>query len=136
MSEAAQRRSSFTRRRSLVRVQQSPPFKRYTNTLLKGSVAVYRNVFALIVEIDDYEGETHLQTKRATYKDIRAWVKKNYGLHVSNLAIAWTKDLCGLAKRQHKGTPGPNGPYAAELTPEKAEAIRAAFISFGIIKSK
>ena len=126
----------FTRRRSLVRVQQSPPFKRYTNTLLRGSVAVYRNVFALIVEIDDYEGETHLQTKRATYKDIRAWVKKNYGLHVSNLAISWTKDLCGLAKLQHKGTPGPNGPYAAELTHEKAEAIRAAFISFGIIKSK
>ena len=132
----SRQQNRFTRRRSLVRVQQSPPFKRYTNTLLKGSVAVYRNVFALIVEIDDYEGETYLQTKRATYKDIRAWVKKNYGLHVSNLAISWTKDLCGLAKLQHKGTPGPNGPYAAELTPEKAEAIRAAFISFGIIKSK
>ena len=93
-------------------------------------------MFALIVEIDEYEGETYLQTKRATYKDIRAWVKKNYGLHVSNLAISWTKDLCGLAKLQNKGTPGPHGPYTAELTPEKAEAIRAAFISFGIIKSK
>ncbi len=61
---------------------------KYTNTISKINVAVHRNVFALIVEIDDYEGETHLQTKRATYKEIRAWVKKHYGLHVSNLAIS------------------------------------------------
>ena len=104
--------------------------------MLRGRVAVYQNVFALIVEIDDYEGETYLQTKRATYDEIRAWVKKNYGLHVSNLAISWTKDLCGLAKHQQKDTLGAHGPYAAELTPEKAEAIRAAFIRFGIIKKE
>ena len=59
-------------------------------------VAVYRNVFSLIVEIDGYEAEMRLQTKRATYAEIRAWVKKEYGLHVSNLAISWTKDCCGL----------------------------------------
>ncbi len=93
-------------------------------------------MFALIVAIDDYEGETHLQTKRATYKQIRAWVKKHYGLHVSNLAISWTKDLCGLAKVQNKGPKGAHGPYAAELTPEKANAIRAAFRWFGIIESE
>ena len=44
--------------------------------MTNGCFAVYRNVFALIVAIDDYEGETYLQTKRATYKDIRTWVKK------------------------------------------------------------
>ena len=104
--------------------------------MTNGRFAVYRNVFALIVALDDYEGETHLQTKRATYKDIRAWVKKNYGLHVSNLAISWTKDLCGLAKLQHKGPKGAHGPYAAELTPEKANAIREAFRWFGIIESE
>ncbi len=107
---------------------------KYTNTISKINVAVHRNVFALIVAIDDYEGETHLQTKRATYKEIRAWVKQNYGLHVSNLAISWTKDLCGLAKVQHKGPKG--ALYAAELTPEKANAIREAFRRFGIIKSE
>ena len=109
---------------------------KYTNTISKINVAVHRNVFALIVAIDDYEGETHLQTKHATYKQIRAWVKKHYGLHVSNLAISWTKDLCGLAKVQHKGPKGAHGPYAAELTPEKANAIREAFRWFGIIESE
>ena len=57
---------------------------------------MYRNVFALIVEIDGYEGETRLQTKRATYKDLQAWVKERYGLHVSKLAISQTKELWAL----------------------------------------
>ncbi len=43
--------------------------------MTNGRFAVYRNVFALIVEISDYEGETHLQTKHATYKEMRAWGK-------------------------------------------------------------
>ena len=101
---------------------------------MTASVAVYRNVFALIVDIDDYEGETHLQTKRATYETIRAWVKSHYGLHVSHLAISWTKDRCGLAKARPKGGNGSEGPYAAELTPEKEAAIREAFIRFGLIE--
>ena len=76
------------------------PNIKYTNTTSRIRLAVYRNVFALIVEIDGYEGETRLQTKRATYKDLQAWVKERYGLHVSNLAISQTKELCGLAKRR------------------------------------
>lgn len=77
---------------------------------------------------------THLQSKRATYADIRARVKKNYGFHVSNLAISWTKDRCGLAKLNHREGKGPEGPYASELTPEKEAAIRAAFIWSGLIE--
>ena len=92
-------------------------------------------MFALIVDIDDYESETRLQTKRATYKDIRVWVRKNYGLHVSNLAISWTKDRCGLAKTVCKERGGPQGPYESELTPEKEAAIREAFKWFGMMKS-
>ena len=98
--------------------------------------AVCRNVFALIVDIDDYESETRLQTKRAPYKDIKAWVRKNYGLHVSHLAISWTKDRCGLAKTVSKECGGPQGPYESELTPEKEAAIRAAFKWFGLIKDE
>ena len=99
-------------------------------------MSVCRNVFALIVDIDDYEGEARLQTKRATYPEIQAWVKRNYGLHVSNLAISWTKDRCGLVKARSTGQNGPHGPYASELTPEKEAAIRAALIHFGLIKNE
>ena len=82
---------------SQVRVLLSPRIKRYTNILFEGSVEVYRNVFALIVEIDDYEGETYLYTNVPHIKEIRVMVKKNYGLHVSSLVILWTKNLCGPA---------------------------------------
>ena len=99
-------------------------------------VGVYRNVFAHIVDINDYESETRLQSKHATYAEIKAWVKKHYGLHVSNLAISWTKDRCGLAKAMPKENKGPIGRYASELTPEKEAAIRAAFARFGLIENE
>ena len=108
--------------------------ERYANTKTRASVSVWRNVFALIVDIDDYEGEMRLQTKRATYPEIQAWVRRNYGFHVTSLAISWTKDRCGLAKARNTGRKGPHGPYAAELTPEKEASIRAAFAHFGLIE--
>ena len=61
-------------------------------------LAVYRNVFVLIVHIDDYEDGTRLQSKRATYKEIQTWVKQKYGFHVSNLSISQAKEKYGLAK--------------------------------------
>ena len=93
-------------------------------------------MFALVVDKNDYESETRLQPQCATYAEIRAWVKEHYGLHVSNLAISWTKDRCGLAKYRPRKGDGPEGPYGAELTPEKEAAIRAAFIRFGLIKDE
>ena len=42
-----------------------------------------------------------------TYAEIRVWTKKKYGLHVSNLAISWTKDRRGLAKAGPKNARAP-----------------------------
>ena len=105
---------------------------KYTNTTSRIRLAVYRNVFALIVEIDGYEGETRLQTKRATYKDIQAWVKERYG----NLAISQTKELCGLAKTEYKGYGDAEGQPAPKLAAKKEAAIREAFIWFGLIEKE
>ena len=104
--------------------------------MTRTGLVVCRNVFALIADTEGYEGEARLQSKRATYKDIKAWVRKNYNLHVSHLAISWTKDLCGLAKTVRKELYGPQGPYASELTLEKEIAIRAAFRHFGLIEDE
>ena len=124
----------FASERSRVRIPSSPPFRRYANPWLGGQVAVYRNVFALVVEFIDYEGETYFQAKSATYKEIQAWVKKTYGLHVSNLAISWTKERCGVTKAGHKDQSKSKKSYAAELTPEKEAAIKEAFICFGMMR--
>jgi len=88
-------------------------------------------VFGLIVDIDDYEAGTYLQTKHATYREIQMWVKERYGLHVSNHAISQVKALCGLARDGPGGAEGQDGP---KLRSDKEAAIREAFLWFGIIK--
>ena len=93
---------------------------------------MYRNVFGLIVDIDDYEAGTYLQTKHATYRETQLWVKERYGLHVSNHAISQVKALCGLARDGPGGAEGQDGP---KLRSDKEAAIREAFLWFGIIKS-
>ena len=98
------------------------------------SLAVYRNVFVLIVHRDDYEDGTRLQSKRATYKEIQTWDKQKYGFHVSNLSISQAKEKYGLAKTEYKGYAGAEGHYIPKLPPEKEAAIREAFIWFGLMK--
>ena len=87
-----------------------------------------------MVEFIDYEGETYFQARSATYKEIQAWVKENYGLHVSNLAISLAKDRCGLAKAIHRERKKSKEAYASELAPEKEAAIKEAFIWFGMMR--
>ena len=122
--------------RTGVRFPSAPPTIRYTNTVSNASFAVYRNVFGLIIKIDDYEDGTHLQIKRATYKEIQAWVKQQYGFHVSNLSISQTKERCGLSKTEYKGFEGAEGHYVPKLRPEKEAAIREAFRWFGLLEEK
>ena len=116
-----------------VRLPPRAPHVRYTNTVSTASLAVDSNRFALIVDIDGYEGKSRLQTKRATYKQIQAWVKREYGIDVSNHAISQAKKCCGLIELAHKGEEGHDIP---KLNPEKEAAIRKAFIWFGMIKDK
>lgn len=79
-----------------IQVLYRPPHERYTNTISKASLAVYGTWFALIVDIDDYEGELYPETKQPTYKMIRAWIKKKYGLSVNTASITQTKRKYGL----------------------------------------
>lgn len=98
------------------------------------SIGVYHNVFGIIIDnIDNYEDETRRQSKRATYEQIKNWVKKNYNLHVSGSDIAHTKELCGLSKNVYKGQKA-SGKYALpKLRTDKAMAIRKAFIFFRLL---
>ena len=96
-------------------------------------LAVYRNVFLLVFSFDDYEEEQSLQTKRATYKEIQAWIKEKYGFHVSNLSISQTKKRCGLVQNEYKGFAGVEGHDVPKLKPEREAAIRDAFAAFGMI---
>ncbi len=117
-------------KRSAVRSRLSPPHERYTNTISKASMAVYGTWFALIVDIDDYEGEFYPETKQPTYKMIRAWIKQRYGFNVNSDSISKTKRKCGLITDDGDA----ERHYIRELQPEKEAAIREAFLWFGVLK--
>ncbi|MCR4649836.1 MAG: hypothetical protein K5776_12245 [Lachnospiraceae bacterium] len=69
---------------------------------------------------------------RATYREVKEYVLKNYGLKVSSLDIAQIKDKCGFEKRDNynKGKEGHRVPIC---TPKKEDAIMEAFKHFNMI---
>ena len=119
----------MTCRGSQVRVLYRPPNKRYTNTVFKASFSVYGTWFALIVSIDDYEGEFYPETKQPTYKMIRAWIKEKYGLNVNSTSISQTKRKYGLIA----DSVDVERRYIQKVRPEKEAAIREALLWFGMI---
>lgn len=62
----------------------------------------------------------------ATYREIKAWVKEQYGLSVSSLYIAQIRDKCRFETRENFNL-GAEGQRVPTCLLEKEEAIMAAF---------
>ena len=69
---------------------------------------------------------------RATYEQIKAYIKDKYGLTVSTLNIAQIKDKMGIEKRENYNRGSGDG-RVPNCTKEKEEAIIDAFKQFKII---
>jgi len=67
----------------------------------------------------------------ATYKQIQAWVKQQYGFVPKTCWIADVKAQCGLSVRQAPNRQGAE--RVAPCPPERVEPIRAALRHFGMI---
>lgn len=91
---------------------------------------MYGTWFALIVDIDDYEGEFYPETKRPTYKEIRAWIKEKYGFNVNSTSISLTKKKCGFIANSEDAKEC----YAQRVRPEKEAAIRESLVWFGLLR--
>ena len=63
---------------------------------------------------------------KATYEEIREYVKEHTGLNVSNLYIAQVKRKCGIKERQNYNKPKAENPKQLKCPPEKEKAIRVA----------
>lgn len=70
----------------------------------------------------------------ATYKEIQAWVKQNYGFVPETCWIADVKNQCGLSMREAPNRIGIS--RVKPCPPEKIGAIRAALRHFGMIKGE
>lgn len=69
----------------------------------------------------------------ATYGDIKAYVLEKFGLKVSSLYIAQTKDKCGIKERDNYNI-GEGKSKELICPPEKEKAIMDAFRHFGMLR--
>ena len=49
---------------------------------------VFRNLFGVTINVNDYDTEQNIQKRKASYKEIQKWVRDRYGEHVTNLDIS------------------------------------------------
>ena len=84
----------------------------------------------------DYEPEDdaylHGMKGNATYREIKEWIKAEYGMSVSSLYVAQIKDKCGFEKRQNYNI-GENKAHVPNCPPEKEKAILKAFKHFRMV---
>lgn len=84
----------------------------------------------------DYEPEDdaylHGMKGNATYREIKEWIKAEYGMSVSSLYVAQIKDKCDFEKRQNYNI-GENKAHVPNCPPEKEKAILEAFKHFRMI---
>ena len=70
---------------------------------------------------------------KATYDEIRGYVKEHTGLNVSYLYIAQVKQKCGIKERASYNKPKSENSRQPKCPPEKEKAIREALKHFKMI---
>lgn len=70
---------------------------------------------------------------KATYEEIKEYVKENTGLQVSSLNIAQVKQKCGIIERANYNTPKSENSGQPKCPPEKEKAIMKALQYFKMI---
>ena len=104
-----------------------------TVVLLGRKMVDDRNIEYEYVDYEPKDNEYMRNTKgSATYAEIKAWIKKQYNVSVSNLYIAQVKDSCGFEKRENYNT-GAEGHKVPQCPDEKRKMILEAFKHFRMI---
>ena len=83
------------------------------------------------MDMEDFD-LTKSETK-ATYEGIKAYVKEQIGLNVTNLDIAQTKRKSGIIERENYNLPKSADAKQPQCTKEKEEAVLDALKHFQMI---
>ena len=73
-------------------------------------------------------------SERATYEEIKKYIKEKHGLNVSNLYIAQVKEKCGIDMRENYNLPKSEDSRQPKCPKEKEQAILEALKHFGLVK--
>ena len=85
------------------------------------------------VELNLDEMDLTAAESKATYEEIKAYVKEQTGLQVSNLYIAQVKRKCGIIERVNYNLSKSEESRQPQCPPEKEKAIRSALKYFKMI---
>ena len=85
------------------------------------------------VEIQMDELDLTAAESKATYQEIKDYVKEQTGLNVTPLYIAQVKQKCGIIERECYNKPKSENPKQPQCPPEKEKAIREALKHFQMI---
>ncbi len=85
------------------------------------------------VDLEMSEMDLTAAEMKATYEEIRDYVKAQTGLLVSNLYIAQIKQKYGIIERENYNKPKSENPRVPKCPPEKEAAITEALKHFGMI---
>lgn len=85
------------------------------------------------VELQMDELDLTVAESKATYEEIKAYVKEHTGLKVSSLYIAQVKQKCGIIERTNHNLPKSENSRQPKCPPEKEAAIREALEHFRMI---
>ena len=85
------------------------------------------------VELNLDEMDLTAAESKATYEEIKAYVKEKTGLQVSNLYIAQVKRKCGIVERVNYNLPKSEDYRQPKCPPEKEKAIIEALRHFWMI---
>ena len=85
------------------------------------------------VELNLDEMDLTAAESKATYEEIKAYVKEKTGLSVSSLYIAQVKRKCGIIERANYTPPKSEDSRQPNCPPEKEKAIKAALEHFRMI---
>lgn len=85
------------------------------------------------VELNLDEMDLTSAESKATYDEIKAYVREHAGLNVSKLYIAQTKRKCGIIERENYNLPKSEDSKQPQCPPEKEAAIKDALKRFGMI---
>ena len=85
------------------------------------------------VEIKMDELDLTAAESKATYQEIKDYVKEKTGLNVTPLYIAQVKQKCGIIERECYNKPKSENSKQPQCPPEKEKAIRDALKHFHMI---
>ncbi len=112
--------------RTGVRLPSSPLKAEETNCCSTAKIAVFRNVFSVIVSTDTRDIPTKAQ--KLTFAMLQQWIEETHGMTVSKSSITQVKNKCGIEKLAY----GMKATIIPELKTKKENLVYEAFKHFGL----